>query len=55
MPIVFEEIAGEVAPERAAERADAAPPAPTEALDPAELVRRELARMHERAQRLVAD
>jgi hypothetical protein len=56
MPIIFEEIAAEVAPERGAERAEtAARPAPAEGFDPAELVRRELQRMHERAQRLLAD
>lgn len=56
MPVVFEEIAAEVAPERVAERAASAPPpASARGTDPAEPVRRELQRLHERAQRLVAD
>ncbi len=57
MPVVFDEISGEVAPERAGtpspeqhQEADAQPGA-----DPAELVRRELRIARERELRLIAD
>jgi hypothetical protein len=56
MPVVFEEITGEVAPERGAEAPQATPPAvPADGFDPAELMRRELQLMREREHRLVAD
>jgi hypothetical protein len=55
MPIVFEEIHGEVAPRRGQEGAeqDAAPEKPD--TDPAELIRRELQLIRERKQRLCAE
>ena len=55
MPIVFEEISGEVAPERGGEGAEPAAPAPQPEADPAEIVRRELQLSRERERRLVAD
>jgi len=55
MPIVFEEISGEIAPERGSESAQPAGSAPPQDFDPAELLRRELVLMREREQRAVAD
>lgn len=56
MPIVFEEVSGEVVPERGGERAAPQPPPPqTPQPDMAQAVRRELAIDHERARRLIAD
>lgn len=56
MAIIFDEITAEVAAERGDERAEApAREAPAPTTDPAELVRREVERMREREQRLVAD
>lgn len=54
MPIVFEEVSGEVEPERGGERA---PPPPPQAPPPelTQAVRRELAIERERALRLIAD
>jgi hypothetical protein len=56
MPITFEEISGEVVPERATEPSTA-PPAesPAQHQDPAELLRRELQIHRERERRLIAD
>lgn len=55
MPVVFDEISGEVAPERG-ERAELRErTAPVPGPDPAELVRRELQLAREREQRLIAD
>jgi hypothetical protein len=55
MPVVFDEISGEVAPERSAES-----PAPQQGAgepgpDQAELVRHELRMVRAREQRLIAD
>ena len=56
MPIVFEEISGEIAPQRGAETpTQHEAPAPAENFDPAELLRRELQRAREREHRLIAD
>ncbi len=56
MAIVFEEISGEVVPERAVEPSAAPEQAnPGRAADPAELLRRELQLSRERERRLIAD
>jgi len=55
MPIVFEEISGEIAPERATESAQPGGSSPAQDFDPAELLRRELVLMRERQQRAIAD
>lgn len=54
MPIVFEEVTGEVAPERSASSGDAPAPA-AELSDLREKMLRELALMHERQVRLFTD
>jgi hypothetical protein len=53
MPIVFEEVTGEIAPEREPPQDEAAPPTAGERI--AETVRREIHLMVERARRLRAD
>jgi hypothetical protein len=56
MPIVFEEVSGEVVPERGGERTTPQPPpSETPPSDVAQAVRRELAIERERARRLIAD
>ena len=55
MPIVFDEISGEIAPERDAGQSAPAVPAASDGSAVAELVLRELQIAHERAQRLIAD
>lgn len=56
MPVVFEEVSGEVVPERGGERATPQPPPPqAPPSDVAQAVRRELAIERERARRLIAD
>jgi hypothetical protein len=56
MPVVFDEISGEVSPERASERSDRPQqPGPAGDSDPAELLRRELQLLREREQRLIVD
>jgi hypothetical protein len=56
MPIVFEEVSGEVVPERDGERTTPQPPpAQTPPTDVAQAVRRQLAIERERALRLIAD
>lgn len=56
MPVTFEEISGEVVPERAAEPPTAPETeSPAQHHDPAELLRRELQIHRERERRLIAD
>lgn len=56
MPIVFDEIVSEIAPERGAGSGEpAAAPAAADGPAVVELVRRELEIARERAQRLIAD
>jgi len=56
MPVVFDEISGEVAPERSAASAEQPRETGTErGPDPAERVRQELRLVREREQRLIAD
>jgi hypothetical protein len=54
MPIVFEEVTGEIVPEREAPQADASEPARRDG-DMAALVRREVELMRERERRLRVD
>jgi hypothetical protein len=55
MPVVFDEISGEVAPERSAGRTEQHEQSAAQGTDPAELVRRDLQLERERSQRLIAD
>ncbi len=56
MPVVFDEISGEVSPERASDRSERTQqPESAHDSDPVELLRRELQLLHEREQRLVVD
>ena len=55
MPIVFDEISGEVAPERAAARTEEPSPATPAPSDIGETIHRELQLVREREQRLIAD
>ena len=55
MPIVFEEVTGEIAPERAAAPAEAPSQPSTGGEDVAATVRREIYLMRERERRLRAD
>jgi hypothetical protein len=56
MPVVFDEISGEVSPERGSERSERAQqPGSARDSDPAELLHRELKLLREREQRLVVD
>jgi hypothetical protein len=55
MPIVFEEVSGEIVPERAAEPRDAAESSRVPGEDASERLRRDLEMMRERQQRLIAD
>jgi hypothetical protein len=55
MPIVFEEVTGEIAPEREATQAEVPAEHSPDGADTAETVRRELHLMRERERRLRAD
>jgi len=55
MPVVFDEISGEVAPERGAESSEQQQRSAEQGPDPAQLVRHELRMAREREQRLMAD
>jgi hypothetical protein len=55
MPIVFEEVTGEIVPERAAEPREAAEPEPARGDDGDDKLRRTLALIRERQRRLTAD
>jgi hypothetical protein len=55
MPIVFEEVTGEVTPERSASGGDTHAPAPDPSEDLREKILSELALMHERRARLFTD
>lgn len=55
MPIVFEEVTGEVASERGASGGDTHPPALEPSEDLREQMLREMALMHERQARLFTD
>jgi hypothetical protein len=55
MPIVFDEISGEVAPERTSTTAEEPPPATQAPSDIGELIHRELQLARERELRLIAD
>ena len=55
MPIVFEEVTGEIAPERAAVPAESPSQPSTGGEDVAAIVRREISLMRERERRLRAD
>jgi len=56
MPIVFDEISGEVSPERSSDQSEQSQQsAQAQRPDPAELVRRELHLFLERERRLIAD
>ena len=55
MPIVFEEVTGEIVPEREAEPRDAPAAVTADGDDRAEKLRRQLELMRERRARLMAD
>lgn len=55
MPIVFEEVTGEVTPERSASGGDTHVPAPDPAEDWREQILSEMVLMHERRARLFTD
>jgi hypothetical protein len=55
MPVIFDEISGEVAPERSGTAPEVPQQPATEGTDPAELMRRQLQLLFEREQRLRAD
>jgi hypothetical protein len=55
VPIVFEEVTGEIVPEREAPQANAADTATSDGEDIAARMRRELRLMHERERRLRVD
>jgi hypothetical protein len=55
MPIVFEEVTGEIVPERPAEAPEGTESRAPRGEDPAERLRRDLELMRERQQRLMAD
>ena len=55
MPVVFDEISGEIAPERSSQPAPPPEQPAAEAAAPVELIRRELQLERERSQRLIAD
>ncbi|MBE0623304.1 MAG: hypothetical protein IH606_00705 [Burkholderiales bacterium] len=55
MPIVFEDVTGEIAPERSATSSGTPPPAPDSADDLREKLLYELALLRERAARLFTD
>jgi hypothetical protein len=55
MPIVFEEVTGEIVPERGPAQAGAGPESSPDAEDIAETVRREIYLMRERERRLHTD
>lgn len=55
MPIVFEEVTGEIAPQRGGDEAAMSAPAPDTAEDTREKLLRELMLLRERQQRLFAD
>jgi hypothetical protein len=56
MPVVFDEIRGEVAPERGSDRSEQTQqPESAREPDPAEALRRQLQLLFEREQRLIAD
>jgi hypothetical protein len=55
MPIVFEEVTGEIVPERSVEPPDAAESQAARPEDPSDTIRRTLELMRERQRRLMAD